>query len=212
MKKRIISLALSAIMCISLSIPALASAPSNNVITFEEYSQTIIAEYAKYGRQVEVVSHDPNTVYTRDMLEEHLQYIGPITLTFSEGSFELIDGPNARSMQRNFRYTHTFGIESNDFPLKAAADFTCECEGVVDIQNNHVSYISDYSVWEEFSFNLDSWDLDMTARKNYPTEGEVYLEFDGMVIFEWTDPIANTVWRDPVNYEYGWPFDADEYI
>lgn len=116
-------------------------ANSFSTIDFEEYSKTIINEYAKYGVTIEMEPL-PNASYTKELLQEELNNVesnveqiknrqaAPIVISDETSDTEIV--PNAMYYDKNCSSTVTKGV----VPFMYIAKVTAKLQ--LDAQRDHI--------------------------------------------------------------------------
>ncbi len=190
-------------ICIILSVTITANAEENEVITFEEYYNTVKGAYAQYGIEYDVISRDESVILTREMLNVKLANIaeGAATLkdstevdaNISTDTIENVESsvrPAAyMPIQQEYRYCKT--IVGYAGLLPCVADIYLIVEITANVDNGDLLSIDDYrSVQLGGATNFDSWTVEeMTVTPNFYNE-TFYAEAIGYFRGSYADPLT----------------------
>lgn len=206
-------------MCVSMGVPALA-ANDIEVLSFEEYYLTLQEEYSKYNIQLEIVEHNADYMYTRELLSKQIAYAKEFAEGITVTRTDYISNENkmaqtdnlrsSRNMPLYFYYSADFTISANNPTTPAYADFTFVCDGDVNVQNGQVISV-DHSLQNTYSINMKSNHLN--TRCSVYDSGNIQLFVSGPIVFAWTDPFTSSTFETTVNeIHFAQNFDPEDHI
>lgn len=226
--KRILSFVLLIATFLGCSLISSNAAYTENIISFEEYKDTLQHEYEKYGMTLEIELGNEDTIFTRDMLLSHLSMVEDLSNSFageyigSTMALEPIPQSNnndtiePKAMYARYAYSVEFLVSADTFPLNflATATFEAVCYGTVDLQNGAVVTVEDYSVSHVSSHNLESYDLDLTCTiyNHGYSDNSVQMQVLGTAEFAWTEPTTNITYRSSKDVAFADNFNPHEHL
>lgn len=214
MNKKIISMLtlVCFIMCF-MQMTCTAYADDHSVISFEEYSETLINEYEKYGITVEMEPL-PNVSYTKELLEKELNNVENNIEEINKRQFTTVEvnnelsntgiTPRAMYYDKNF----TFNITKGNSPLLYTVKVTNKLQ--LDAQRDRiikgykptikmtaaVGY-ADYLVYKSHTISIDNSSSNIKKRfASYNIKVEVKEEISIGGVTAWekhTDTIHTSI-------------------
>lgn len=214
MNKKIISILTMVcfIMCF-MQITCTAYADNHSVISFEEYSETLINEYAKYGMTVEMEPL-PNVSYTKELLEKELNNVKKNIEAIHKRQFTTVEVNNELSdtgitpKAMYYDKTFTFNINKGTPPLLYTVKVTNKLQ--LDAQRDRiikgykptikmtaaVGY-ADYLVYKSHTITINNSSSNIKKRfASYAIKVEVKQEISVSGVTAWekhTDTIHTTI-------------------
>lgn len=199
--KKLVSVMLAMCTCVGLCVPVLAAEPvTNDVVSIEEYEAAIKAEGAKYDIDCNVLSYNPDTKITAEMLDYAVNNVrayaksiekdtqqapGEITTPVNPvtDSIGIRSMPISKDVSGYFTVNNAYGSAS----MQADANVT------VDARNSTVISVNSTDIYQNGAFvNFDSWETkSVSSKRNSPLTGWITLTVKGRATFSYSDPVTS---------------------
>ena len=192
----IVTLLLCFIFC---NLTTVFAAADTNVISIQEYTETLQNAYAKYNVEFEVLDCGDNVVITRDILNRDLRNVDKVAKSFKVVDLEVtVEDASPNFTDANFIvplsmfYNKTVYVDWVIWSVYGNAGMRSKANVTIDGGNSQIAAVNSYSTYQYGVFiNFDKWTTtSMSVTKNSPSAGYIKMVVKGKVTFSYADPVT----------------------